>query len=235
MYFSVITPREGKLRQAAHHMTQSPYAEHQWMWQFFPGNPDEKRDFIYHRQDQGRIPRYYVVSQRKPKDDTTLWEVQSKRYAPQLHTGHILAFELRANPVVSWTDEKRRVIRHDVVMHAKKLLMEKHGVSKWNQWESEDKPLLYELVEKECERWLKQRAEKNGFEILSIHINAYTPRKARKTKASKNGDAIRFTTVDFSGELKVTDPVLFQQVLYKGIGHAKGFGCGLLLVKPGGR
>jgi CRISPR system Cascade subunit CasE len=38
--------------------------------------------------------------------------------------------------------------------------------------------------------------------------------------------------VDFSGELTVVDPVTFGFALQNGIGRAKAFGCGLLLVTP---
>jgi CRISPR system Cascade subunit CasE len=47
----------------------------------------------------------------------------------------------------------------------------------------------------------------------------------------KRDHLIRFSAVDFSGELLVTDPKLFQQALFDGLGHAKAFGCGLLLVR----
>lgn len=42
----------------------------------------------------------------------------------------------------------------------------------------------------------------------------------------------RFCSVDLSGELIVHSPQEFSQMLQKGIGSAKGFGCGLMLVKP---
>ena len=42
---------------------------------------------------------------------------------------------------------------------------------------------------------------------------------------------ICFSTLDFSGLLTVTAPEKFLSALYGGIGPAKGFGCGLLLVK----
>lgn len=42
----------------------------------------------------------------------------------------------------------------------------------------------------------------------------------------------RFCSVDISGELIVHSPQEFSQMLQKGIGSAKGFGCGLMLVKP---
>jgi CRISPR system Cascade subunit CasE len=43
---------------------------------------------------------------------------------------------------------------------------------------------------------------------------------------------LRFSTVDFSGTLEVHDPQALQRALFSGIGHAKAFGCGLLLIRP---
>ena len=43
---------------------------------------------------------------------------------------------------------------------------------------------------------------------------------------------LRFSTVDLSGELVVTDAERFASTLANGIGRAKAFGCGLLLVRP---
>lgn len=37
--------------------------------------------------------------------------------------------------------------------------------------------------------------------------------------------------VDFAGELSVLDAGKFARALVTGIGHAKAFGCGLLLVR----
>ena len=42
---------------------------------------------------------------------------------------------------------------------------------------------------------------------------------------------MRFSTVDFSGELSVVGPAAFGEALRDGIGHAKAFGRGLLLVR----
>lgn len=84
MYFSVITPAENLRRQAAHELAQSPYAEHQWLWQFFPGSEEQTRDFIYRRHALEQIPRFYVVSQRPPVAFSEAWHVQSRSYDPQL-------------------------------------------------------------------------------------------------------------------------------------------------------
>lgn len=237
MYFSVITPEESLLRQAAHELAQCPYAEHQWLWKFFPSSEDQTRDFIFRRHEIGQMPRFYVVSQRQPKAFSEAWQLQSQVYDPQLQEGQRLSFQLHANPTISKKNTAGKSQRHDVVMQAKKQLLAEHGFSeeaKWADWQDENsKPLLYELVQKHCSNWLEKAAERNGFEISltdyeepQLQIDSYG-----QNKANKRDQNIHFSAVDFSGELLVTNPELFQQALFNGIGHAKAFGCGLLLVR----
>lgn len=228
MYFSVVIPEEHLLRQAAHELAQSPYTEHQWLWKFFPSREDQARDFIFRRHEIEQMPRFYLVSQRSPTAFSDAWQVQSRDYDPQLLKGQRLSFQLRANPVVTKKNADGKPQRHDVVMQAKKQLLAERGLNadaKWKEWLNEDdKPLLYELVQKSCIDWLQSRADNHGFTVMSASVDAYQQKRAGKRD-------IRFSTVDFSGELRVTDPALFQQVLFNGLGHAKAFGCGLLLVK----
>ena len=239
MYFSVITPEERLLRQAAHELAQSSYAEHQWLWKFFPSSADQARDFIFRRHEHEQMPRFYVVSQRPPKPFSEAWQVQSRAYDPQLQEGQRLSFQLRANPVITKKNENRKSQRHDVVMQAKKQLLAEHGLgkeAKWADWNDEsNKPLLYELVQQHCAEWLAGVAKRNGFEIMltneeepqrKLQVDAY-----EQSKAGKRDHNIRFSAVDFSGELLVTNPELFHQALFNGLGHAKAFGCGLLLVR----
>uniref|UniRef100_E6QU42 Type I-E CRISPR-associated protein Cas6/Cse3/CasE n=1 Tax=mine drainage metagenome TaxID=410659 RepID=E6QU42_9ZZZZ len=268
MYFNVITPEEHLLRQAAHELAQSPlvaqinavYAEHQWLWRFFPSERDQTRDFVFRRHDVDQIPRFYVVSKRRPITFSDAWKVQSQDYLPQLAEGQRLSFQLRANPVVTRPGDpvldeagkpklrssgkhageiKRKVVRHDVVMQAKKQLLAEQGFgkdAKWADWKDEsNKPLLYELVQKHCAVWLDGVGKRNGFEIAltdeeepqrKLQVDTY-----EQNKAGKHNHNICFSTVDFSGELLVTNPELFQQALFDGLGPAKAFGCGLLLVR----
>ena len=239
MYFSVITPEERLLRQAAHELAQSAYAEHQWLWKFFPGSEDQTRDFIFRRHELEQMPRFYVVSHRPPTAFSEAWQVQSRVYDPQLQVGQRLSFQLRANPVITRKNIAGKSQRHDVVMQAKKQLLEVHGLgkdAKWAEWKDDgNKPLLYELVHKHCAEWLDGVAKRNGFEIAltdeeepqrMLQVDAY-----EQSKAGKRDHDIRFSAVDFSGEVLVTNPKLFQQALLNGIGHAKAFGCSLLLVR----
>jgi CRISPR system Cascade subunit CasE len=190
-------------------------------------SPFEKTTYTESTGDE-RVPRFYVVSQRPPTAFSEAWQAQSRVYDPQLLEGQRLSFQLCANPVVAKKNDAGKSQRHDVVMQAKKQLLAEHGLNfdaKWKEWPDEDdKPLLYELVQKSCIEWLQSRAGNHGFTVIAASIDAYQQNRT----GIRN---IQFSTVDFSGELLVTDPELFQQVLFNGLGHAKAFGCGLLLVK----
>jgi CRISPR system Cascade subunit CasE len=165
------------------------------------------------------------VSSRCPERHGDFWRIESREYAPKLMVGERLRFDLRANPVVTHARDGKKK-RHDVVMQAKKVLLTERGLTNWTQWQADDKPLLYELVRSSCLQWLTTRARRSGFAIdeASLAVDGYSQHRGKH-------DQIRFSTVDFSGELTVTDPGSLSKTLVAGVGHAKAFGCGLLLVR----
>jgi CRISPR system Cascade subunit CasE len=225
MYFSLILPEEGRERDAAHYAMSGPYADHQWLWRFFADQNGGSRDFLFRRSESNGVPRFYVVSKRLPQSQNTAWRVQTSDYTPLLEAGMRLRFDLRANPVVTRSqDGKSR--RHDVVMEEKRRLLEERRLARWGDWHSPDKPPLYDMVRERCGEWLQSRAARLGFEIdgTALNIDGYQQHIERKGR-------LRFSTVDFSGELTVTDSDAFGEALRDGIGHAKAFGCGLLLVR----
>lgn len=235
MYFSLITPHPGRELAAAHARLDGPYTEHQWLWRFFPAAAGSTRDFLFHRRDVDGVPRFYVVSSRAPQPADPAWHVRSQSYAPRLTMGSRLGFELRANPVVTRSADGKHN-RHDVVMDAKKRLLAERGLSCWNDWpasltttqgQPDPRPPLYALVHTHCGAWLQARAESSGFQIDpdSLVVEAY------RQQGGKRGQ-LCFSTVDFRGQLTVTDPERFTAALHGGIGPAKAFGCGLLLVRP---
>lgn len=225
MYFSLITPHVGREIAAAHEWMQGAYGEHQWLWRFFPAIDGSRRDFLFRRSDLGSTPRFYVLSRRPPETFGTAWNVQSREFEPRLETGDQLQFDLRANPVVTVScDGKSR--RHDVVMQEKKRLLQERNLARWDDWRGEDKPNLYTLVNETCGRWLIERGKRLGYEVdeQSLSVEAYQQHRGKK-------ETLRFSKVDFSGTLTVVDPEAFSGALFNGIGHAKAFGCGLLLVR----
>jgi len=87
------------------------------------------------------------------------------------------------------------------------------------------------------ENWLKKQGERLGFELvgdddgLSKLQNSSYLWHGLSEKAKKKGDKSGFSAIDFSGELQITDVEKFEQALYQGIGRAKAFGCGLLMIR----
>lgn len=224
MYFSLILPEPGQERVAARAHLTDPYAEHQWLWRWFPAKAGAPRDFIYRRREADGIPRYYVVSSRQPVAPQPGWALQCRPYDPQLSAGERLAFDLRANAVVTRpTGGKGR--RHDVVMDEKRRLLQQRGLPKWAEWDRDERPALYQIVHAAGHKWLAQRAQACGFGVdaTQLRADAYQQHRVKHT--------VRFTSIDFSGELVVTDPDKLRAALLGGIGHAKAFGCGLLLVR----
>lgn len=229
MYFSLITPVEGRELEAVQQRLHGAYADHQWLWQLFAAPAGTARDFLFRRHELNGLPRFYVISRRRPEAGDASWQVHTRDYAPDIAAGTRLSFELRANPTVRHgRDGKSK--RHDVVMEAKKQLLAAQGLSRWADWNDDTRPALYSIVQESCSAWLTRRGEAMGFSVdgNSLVAEAYEQHEDRADRR------LQFTTVDFGGQLTVTDGKAFATALVGGIGHAKAFGCGLLLVRPVG-
>ncbi|MCK9609141.1 MAG: type I-E CRISPR-associated protein Cas6/Cse3/CasE [Methylomonas sp.] len=50
-------------------------------------------------------------------------------------------------------------------------------------------------------------------------------------KLINKGQKSGFSTIDFTGDMQIPDSEKFRQTLFNGLGRAKAFGCGLLMVK----
>lgn len=199
------------------------YQVHRQIWSLLPQDRDSGRDFLYRREDQANTPTFFLLSQRRPLSGDSLWDVESKLFEPILREGDSLLFVLRANPIRSrWEgDEKQK--RHDVVMDARTRL-ENDGVAR------KDWPSLAEIVQAEGYAWLFARAERCGFAVAKEQVLADGYRQHQFLKPRRNA-LVRLSTLELSGRLTVTDPTRFLDALYHGIGPAKAFGCGLMLVK----
>jgi len=196
------------------------YGQHQAVWQLFDLPPTMERTgtaFLFRHEWHGDFPTFYILSRSAPQDRTGLWDIQSKPYAPRLEAGDRLHFMLRGNPVVT-----RNGKRHDVVMDAKQRL-------RWKELRPENRPALNTLAYEAGTAWLADRTEKHGFAVApaNLLVDGYRTHAVHR----RGRPRICFSTLDFSGVLTVVDPEKFLSTLYGGVGPAKGFGCGLLLVK----
>jgi CRISPR system Cascade subunit CasE len=167
------------------------------------------------------LPAFYCVSERVPNDRHGVWDVETKPYLPVVKKDQRLAFILRANPIRTKRDEKDKQHRHDVVMEAKTLLKQKQ----------DELPRESELVQQAGYIWLTSKGEANGFSISDGEVRADGYSQYRFTKP-KGMHSVSLSTIEFNGILNVTDPDLFIKTLYNGLGPAKAFGCGLMMVRP---
>lgn len=253
MYFSLIRLRRDLSPREIVSLGRSDgYKLHKMIWDIFSDGPDRKRDFLYRFEKVNGSPTYYTVSERKPSDPTGLWEVNTKPYVPKLLQGDRLAFKLRANPIQSvkmertaeelekwqksrvdrglkpnksmekgWTE---KVIRHDVVMEAKTNISFKN-------LPEEQRPHIATLIQDAGLEWLKSREKEYGFSVVQSGTRAdgYCQHRLFKGKSAK---LVTFSTLEFDGILTAIAPNIFiEKCLFSGIGPAKGFGCGLMLVR----
>lgn len=230
MYFSRIVIREtAPNMEEFWKVFRNPYTLHQSIWQLFSDGADRKRDFLYRLDYEGKHPLIYAVSCREPWLNSELWHIESKPYEPKIKDGMQLAFMLRVNPIRAKRDEKGKQHRHDVVMETKTRLREQ-GIQRVPHDRGDEPNSLAAIVQEEGSNWLLARTENCGFNINPGHIrvDGYQQHRVFKGKANK---PITFSTLDINGILTVTDPGRFTEALFKGIGPAKGFGCGMLMIR----
>jgi len=196
------------------------YHMHSWVWDLFADTPDRKRDFIYRQDMVYGSPAFFCVSNRAPNDRDGIWFIESKPYAPVVKKDQGFSFVLRANPILAKRDDGHKQHRHDVVMEAKTRIRVR----------PEEYPREVDIVQQAGFDWLAQKAKVNGFSLRAEDVRAdgYFQHRFRKTRGNHE---IRISTLDFTGLLTVTDPDPFVRALFTGIGPAKGFGCGMMMIK----
>jgi CRISPR system Cascade subunit CasE len=83
-------------------------------------------------------------------------------------------------------------------------------------------PLIHE---DEQVAWLRRKLE--GVHLQSVRVQPHRPIYFRK--GARPGKIVSTT---FQGVIEVQQPEKLAELLRKGIGPAKAFGCGLMLVRP---
>lgn len=230
MYLSrVRVDLNGLSREALFDVMQgAAYGAHQLLWQAFPGH-DGARPFLFRQEmeedtEQGKppkgLPLFYVLSDQEPISIAGLLDVQCKPFAPTLREGEQLAFRLRANPTVARRVEgARHSPRSDVLMAAKKLFPPGQRTS----------PECVQAMDQAARDWLHTRAEALGFRLpMDPEVGAYRQHVLQKPGRR---DAIQYSSVDYEGLLEVADLGRLIETLAHGVGRAKAFGCGLMLIR----
>lgn len=193
--------------------SRNPYDLHRQLWRLFPGEEKEMRSnneelrqgFLFRIEDNptGRPARLLVQSLRAPEATSGIVLVGTREFQPQPVASQRLAFLLTANPVKTITDAQRDA---------------KPG-------KKSEKCRVPLIKEEEQREWIARKLASMG-EIEAVNILPHAPIYFRK--GNRGG---KLATVTFDGVLRVSDPTRMTELLRNGIGHAKAFGCGLLLVR----
>jgi len=202
---------------------RNPYDLHRAVWTLFPGQEQESRrslddprlGFLFQVEESrtGHPARLLVQSQIEPlPKGQGAWSLGSREFDPKPSAGQRLEFLLTANPVKTIKDQK----------HADKpdKQANEHGQFKCRV------PLLRD--EEQIE-WLNRRLADCAL-VESVAVQPHPPLFFRD-KRKNNG---KLLTVTFQGLLCVIEPTVLRERLRNGIGPAKSFGCGLLLVRRAG-
>lgn len=201
---------------------QNTVKVHRLLWSLFADAPERTRDFLW-RDDGGsswRRRTFLTLSTRPPEDRVRLFDMETKPFAPSLSAGQRLRFRLRASPS---NNERRpgakRGKRRDPVAHAL------HGLSR-----EERAKRRYDVLQQVGRDWLARQSERCGFRLPE---GAPLVVDGEDWRALLRGSAMpaTFSVLDFEGVLEVIDPAMFLQHLSTGIGRAKAFGCGLMLIR----
>ena len=196
------------------------YAWHKRLWECYPDIPDAKRDFLIRIEQLEGAFRIWMLAQRKPlrpqwcpPDGFAL-----KKIAASFLSHRYYAFDLRANPTKCIVQRDANGVRK---RQGKRIPLVKHD---------------------ELRVWLERKGKvrcrdqdtgldvPGGFRIVEEKPLEISPMEENHFR--KKGQAGYHGGVQFRGTLEVTDPEKFVETYSSGLGSAKSFGFGLLLLAP---
>ena len=190
-----------------------PYEHHRQLWRLFPDHPPERRrqqdeqrlGFLFRIEDNrpGQPARVLVQSKVRPSPAEGIALIGSRELDPRPRPGQRLAFLLTANPIKTIKDAQITDKPH-------------------KRRDTCRVPLITEADQTD---WLCRKLE-GAAVVDTVSVLPHQPVYFRR------GDkAGKLALVTFEGQLTVDDPSQLRALLDNGIGPAKAFGCGLLLVR----
>jgi len=206
------------------------YAWHKKLWDCFPNVPDRKRTeigFLTRIDTLEGAFKLWVMARRKPvRPQWCPTEVFAlKEIAASFLTHRYYVFDLRANPVKAAVQKDSKG----------ELILQPNGKRKRGKRVPLVKP-------DELRAWLAHKGEvrcrerdngndvPGGFRIVEERPLDISPMV--ESHFRKKGQAGYHGGVQFRGTLEVTDRERFIETYQAGIGSAKSFGFGLLLLSP---
>jgi CRISPR system Cascade subunit CasE len=197
-------------------------AAHRLVWSLMSDDPGRTRDFLWREEQPGA---FLILAPRPADAKGGLFAVESKPWEPGLQAGDQLGFMLRANPTVARGADVRelgkrglRGKRHDVVMDAL------HGAAPGARAAQRQ-----DAIVAAGRQWLIQQGLRVGFvpDVATLRIDGYNTVRIPRS----DGKPVEFGRLDFEGVMQVTDPAAFLAATAAGLGRARSFGCGLMLLR----
>lgn len=188
-------------------------AVHKLIWSLFAGDPAATRDFLWREDGQGT---FYILSPRPP-GESPVFDAETKAFTPNLAEDDLLRFSLRANATRSLkAPGATRGKRADVVMAALKPVPG-----------GERDEVRPGLISSAGRSWLEAQGMRHGFALAELSVDGYDQLFLPRRGANPG----KIGVLEFEGVLRVTSPEAFLSALAQGFGHAKAFGCGLMLIR----
>ena len=206
LHGAAMDPRELGRRTDAHH---------RMIWTLFADTPDRRRDFLWRDEGAGG---FTLLSHRPPAPSRVFDAPEVKPFAPVLAHGDRLAFALRVNATRDLAgDAKGR--RVDVVMHALR------DVPPGARAE-----VRMTAAQQAAASWMVAQGRRAGFTLDEVAVGDYSVAALPGHVGRRKGQP-QFGILDLTGVVTVTDPATFLARLGQGFGRARGFGCGLMLIR----
>jgi CRISPR system Cascade subunit CasE len=209
------------------------YSWHKKLWDCFPGVPEKKRDFLTRFDILEGVFHLWVLAQTKPT--TPPWclseNFRLKEIAASFLSHRYYAFDLRANPVKTITQHGAN---GEVLLRANGK--RKHGKRIPIVKQDELKAWIVRKGNVRCRDNASGADIPGGFRIVEdrpLEIRPMSENYFRKVeKINGSVHHAYHGSVQFRGTLEVTNKAHFSATYHYGIGSAKGFGQGLLLLAP---
>ena len=196
------------------------YDWHQKIWRAFPGRDGGTRDFLTRLDPLDERLRLLVLSQTRPTrpDWCPVPAWQSKEIPPSFLDGTAYRFSLVANP----TRKTRPRDAEGKPMEKSQRVFITHREDRAGTEDGAVRPGLLS--------WFARKAEAHGFRVPDPAQLRTVPRP--RQYFIKQGKAGLHGGVEFQGDLWVTEPEKFREAFVNGIGSAKAFGFGMLVLAP---
>ncbi|HAJ79919.1 MAG TPA: type I-E CRISPR-associated protein Cas6/Cse3/CasE [Fibrobacteres bacterium] len=194
---------------------QNPYNWHQQLWDLFPEESSRRNKIKREKEakdEKAEFPAYFLfrIEKSTPGQGAVLL-IQSP--AKPIENGTIKIMkgpgELTYNNI-----SESATVKFSLTANPTKM-------------KSSDRNRVPHIGEQNLINWLNEKIA--GFGKLDGEI-LVTP--VHPIYFRKGNNAGKINPVTFEGKMKILEIAAFKKTAFAGIGPAKAFGCGLLLVKP---